>query len=257
MNRTTPAYVTVEEARSLPGLRVAFTQGVPGPWGEAVKAFLSIKRIPFTPVIQEGGQPNEALAAWTGQNSAPVAMLDDERPRAHWSELLMLAERLQPEPRLIPADERDRMLMFGIAHALCGEDGFGWSARLLTFEAIESTTGGVTLDRMKRKFGDAAPLDHARNRCVAIMDMLAGQLERQARAGSGYFVGTSLSAADIYWTAFSNMILPMDAEACPMPDAYRIWTSRTGELIGAPMPDILVAHRERMLRTHFILPLWF
>ncbi len=124
-----PEYITVEEAIGSLGLRVAFTRGVPGPWGEAVKAFLTIKRIPFSPVAEDGGQPNEALLPWTGQNSAPVPILDDERPRAHWSELLMLAERLQPEPRLVPANEDERTLMFGIAHALCGEDGFGWSAR--------------------------------------------------------------------------------------------------------------------------------
>lgn len=252
-----PEYVTVEQAIGLPGLRVAFTRGVPGPWGEAVKAFLAIKRIPFNPVAQDGGQPNEALRRWTGQNSAPVAVLDDERPRAHWSELLMLAERLQPEPRLVPAKEDERALMFGVAHALCGEDGFGWSARLLTFEAITQTTGGVPLDQMKRKFTSGAPLDHAARRCIAVMDMLASRLEAQAAVGSDYLVGDALSAADFYWTVFSNMVAPMDQAACPMPDHYRVWTSATGKMVGAAVPDILIAHRERMLRTHFHLPLWF
>ena len=252
-----PAYVTVEEAIALPGLRVAFTRGVPGPWGEAVKAFLAIKAIPFTPVIQEGGQPNEALAAWTGQNSAPVAVYGDERPRAHWSELLMLAERLQPEPPLIPADEDERTLMFGIAHALCGEDGFGWSARLLTFDAIERTTGGVPMDHMKRKFASGAPLDHAVRRCRAVLDMLARRMKTQTEAGRLYLVGETLSAADIYWTVFSNMVAPMDETACPMPDFYRMWTQTVGGMLGAPVPDILIAHRERMLREHFRLPMWF
>jgi len=247
-----PAYVSVEEAMALPGLRVAFTQGVPGPWGEAVKAFLAIKDVPFVPVVQEGGQPNAALAAWTGQSSAPVAVLDDERPRSHWSELLMLVERLQPEPPLIPAGEEDRTAMFGIAHALCGEDGFGWSARLLTFEAIERTTGGVPVDHMKRKFASGASLDHATQRCRAIMAMLARRLE----AGSPYLVGEALSAADIYWTVFSNMVAPMDASACPMPDFYRVWTRTVADMLGDPVPEILIAHRERMLRDHFRLPMW-
>jgi glutathione S-transferase len=246
-----PSYVTVEEAIGLPGLRVAFTQGVPGPWGEAVKAFLAIKGIAFTPVIQEGGQPNEALVAWTGQNSAPVAVLDDERPRAHWSELLLLTERLRPEPRLVPADEDDRTLMFGIAHALCGEDGFGWSARLLTFEAIQSTTGGP-MDHMKRKFASGASLDHAMKRCASIMAMLARRLE----TGCPYLVGDAFSAADIYWTVFSNMVAPMDAAACPMPDYYRLWTSTVAGMLEAPVPEVLIAHREWMLRDHFHLPLW-
>ncbi len=252
-----PAYVTVEDAIGLRGLRVAFTQGVPGPWGEAVKAFLAIKAIPFTPVIQVGGAPNEALLQWTGQNSAPVAVLDDERPRTHWSEILMLAERLQPKPRLVPADEDERAIMFGIAHAICGEDGFGWSARLLTFEVIQSMTDAVPMDHMKRKFASGASLDHAGKRCVAIMDMLARRLERQAGEGRSYLVGEALSAADIYWTVFSNMVTPMEADACPMPDYYRAWTTATGEMLGVAVPDILIAHRERMLRDHFKLPMWF
>lgn len=235
---------------------VLLLQGVPGPWGEAVKAFLSIKRIAFTPVIQEGGQPNATLAAWTGQSSAPVAVLDEERPRAHWSELLNLAERLEPEPRLIPANEDERTAMFGIAHELCGEDGFGWSARLLTFQAIESTTAGVPLDQMKRKFASGASLDHAARRCVAIMDMLARRLDAQRAAGTAYLIEEVLSAADIYWTVFSNMVAPMDDAVFPIPDYYRVWTRTAGSLLGAPVPDILIAHRERMLHAHFQLPLW-
>lgn len=251
-----PAYVTAEEAIGLPGLRVAFTRGVPGPWGEAVKAFLGLKGIPFTPVIQEGGQPNEALVRWTGQSSAPVAMLDDERPRAHWSEILMLAERLQPDPPLVPADEEARALMFGIAHTLCGEDGFGWSARLLTFEVIRRMTDAVPMEHMRHKFASGAPLDHAARRCVSILDMLARRLERQAAAGSPWLVGEALSAADIYWTVFSNMVAPMDEAACPMPEYYRLWCKGAAGMLGAPVPDILIAHRERMLRAHFRLPLW-
>ena len=32
------SYVSVEQAIVLPGLRIAFSRGVPGPWGEAVRA---------------------------------------------------------------------------------------------------------------------------------------------------------------------------------------------------------------------------
>ncbi len=73
-------------------------------------------------------------------------------------------------------------------------------------------------------------MDHAAKRCIAVMDMLARRLKAQAAAGSSYLVGDALSAADIYWTVFSNMIAPMDQVACPMPDRYRVWTSATGEM---------------------------
>ena len=81
----TRSYVTATEARTMPGLRIAFSRGMPGPWGEAVRAFFDIKKIDYVPVIQEIGEANEVLQQWTGQSSAPVAMLDDDPPRINWS----------------------------------------------------------------------------------------------------------------------------------------------------------------------------
>jgi glutathione S-transferase len=250
-------YITAEEAIGRPGLRIAFTRGVPGPWGEAARAFFDIKGIDYTPVIQEGGAPNEALKTWTGQNSAPVAVLNDERPRTHWSELLMLAERLAPTPHLIPADEDQRATMFGIAHELCGEDGFGWSSRLLVFEVIEQMQMGVPVDPMRRKFSSGATLAHAKSRIIAVMEMLAHRLEQQQKSGSRYLVGQALSAADIYWTTFSNMLAPIEHTACPMPDYYRAWNLQCAAMLDAPVPDILVAHRDDILQTYFTLPMSF
>jgi len=245
-------YISVEQAIPLPGLRVAFTQGVPGPWGQAVREILDLKKIDYAPVIQIGGAPNEELKAWTGQNSAPCAVFNDERPRSHWSEILMLAERLAPEPRLIPSDERQRMEMFGILHELCAEDGFGWSARLLMLEAIEKAGAGEVATVMRRKFSSNAALDHAARRAATIMAALAERLE-----GRDYFVGDALSAADIYWTAFSNLVAPMAEADCPMPDYYRAWAGECLASIGSDVPAILLDHRERILHRHLSPPMWF
>nr|WP_087574136.1 glutathione binding-like protein [Sphingomonas sp. CDS-1] len=250
-------YITVEQAVPLAGLRIAFTQSVPGPWSESAKAFFHIKGIDYQPVIQVGGQPNPELQAWTGQNSAPCAVLDDERPRSHWSEILMLAERMQPEPRLVPQDEDERVTMFGIAHELCGEDGFGWSVRLLMLHIMEQTNAGVPIEHMRRKFSSGAPLDHAASRAGQILDMLARRAEKQRASGSDYLVGDALTAADIYWTCFSNLVASMDEADCPMPQFYRDWAAGCVQLIGRPVPEILIAHRERILRRHFSLPMWF
>lgn len=250
-------YLTVAEAIDRTGLRIAFTQGVPGPWGEAVKAIMNVKRIDFAPVVQIGGEANEDLHAWTGQNSAPCAVLNDERPRSHWSEILMLAERLAPEPRLIPADEDERMTMFGIAHELCGEDGFGWSARLLMLHIMEQAQLGIALDGMRRKFDNAAPLAHSARRANEIMAALARRLTRQQEAGSPYLVGQTLTAADFYWACFSNLVAPMDDNCCPMPDYYRHWAAGCAALIGDPVPDILIRHRDVIADRHMDLPMWF
>ena len=69
-----------------------------------------------------GGSQSE-LVEWTAQSSAPVMVWNDERPRALWNDQLYLAERLQPEPSLIPAAPEDRVRMFGLANELMGEGG--------------------------------------------------------------------------------------------------------------------------------------
>ena len=95
-------YRSVSEARDMPGLRLVLTAGVPGPWGEAAKSILHVKKIPYTAVAQLGGMENEDLVAWTGRANAPVAVYGSEAPRDGWAEILLLAERLAPEPRLVP-----------------------------------------------------------------------------------------------------------------------------------------------------------
>src|SRR5262245_16547147 len=124
-------YVDVARARALPGLRLVLTAGVPGPWGEAAKGVFHAKGIPFTRVAQTAGADNDDLFEWTGHRNAPVAVYDDERPRTGWTEILWLAERLRPEPALVPADPEDRVRCFGLAQELLGENGFGWCRRLM------------------------------------------------------------------------------------------------------------------------------
>ena len=74
-------YVSVEEGRKLPGLRLVLSPGSPNPWAEGAKAIFHLKGLAYVAVAQQPGMPNEALQAWTGQTSSPVAILDDEKPR--------------------------------------------------------------------------------------------------------------------------------------------------------------------------------
>ena len=76
-------YISVVEARAREGLRLVLTAGVPGPWGEAAKALVNYKEIPWVAVRQGAGGRNADLAEWTGQTSAPVAVYDDLPPVAH------------------------------------------------------------------------------------------------------------------------------------------------------------------------------
>src|SRR5216117_1761169 len=93
-------YISVEDAIGRKGLRMVVVGKVPSPWGEAAKGFFHIKRIPWSAVRLV--YDNEALKSWAGQLSAPVAFYDDETPLSGWAQILTLAERLAPEPNLLP-----------------------------------------------------------------------------------------------------------------------------------------------------------
>ena len=249
-------YLSVEDAKKMKGLRVAFTRGAPGPWGIGARAILELKKIPFHAVEQLPGADNDALKRWTGQNSAPCAMLDDERPRSHWSEIILLAERLAPEPPLVPRDEDERVLMFGICHELCGEHGLGWSLRLILL--CGPAAGGTSAyDSLAVKYGSGTPVDFSARRSNEIITMLAGRIEKQKSRGSDFLVGDAVSAADIYWTAFSNMLVPMAPEACVNPEPYAAFGSVLAPYLDVPLPRSLIDHRERILRDYFTTPIAF
>ena len=121
-------YIEVEQAVGMSGLRVVLSPGGPGPWSEAAKGILYVKKIPYVKVRQEPAAENVALLNWTKQTTAPAFVYNNERPRTIWNDQLILAERIAPEPALIPSNIEDRALMFGYSNELCGENGFGCAA---------------------------------------------------------------------------------------------------------------------------------
>ena len=251
-----PDYVPIEQARAMSGLRVAFTVGVPGPWGVAARAMLDLKGLDYIAVPQQPGGANEALEDWTGQTSAPVIMYNDERIRALWSEKIVLLDQIKPEPPLIPADEDQRIEMFGLCHEICGDDGLGWSLRLLMMsaqrKAQDTEYGGLPY-----KYGSPVADDHPRRRLNAIVDALGRRLEAQAKKGSRYFVGNALSAVDIYWAAFSNVFVQLPPELCEMPDFYvGLCAGVPAHLDKTPAP-ILFDHRDHVVRTYLRTPIAF
>ena len=261
-------YISVSEALGLPGLRVVFSPGFPGPWSVAARIILEIKNIPFVSVAQSIGAEDKVLREWTGQESAPVAVLDEERGRARWDEILLLAERLAPEPRLIPQDEDLRTDMFGLANAICGEDGFGWNFRLYKMAAWEASLAGQSsepiflgreqVDIMQFRYGDPSRDGHsAMGRMLSILKLLARRLHASRERGSRYFVGDRLTAVDIYWTTFSTLVDPIRNEHCPMPDAYREMGIAMGTDLGDAVDPILIEHREHVLEQYCPLPLKF
>lgn len=246
-------YVTVREARAMSGLRIVGTVGAPGVWSEATKGLFQAKGVPFTLVEMFPGQANEDLVAWTAQNSAPVAIWNDERPRTTWFETIWLAERIAPEVPLVPADLDERALMFGLTAEIAGERGFGWNSRLI---GMHNDRDGTMRARMAPKYGyDPAWIEPARAQMAAIVARLRRQLEAQQAMGREYLIGTHLTALDIYWAAFAIMIEPMPMELCALPEYLRgrFGNPALRELAG----EALMAHRDTVYRRHLTLPMDF
>ena len=252
-------YLTVEEAREATGLRLVLTAGVPGPWGESAKAIFAYKNIDFQPVYQEGGGANEALADWTGQTSAPVAVLDDQPPVSHWLDLLHLAERIAPEPALVPEDAAARAAVLGLSALIAGVDGIGWNRRVQILDPlVRLEEVPEPMARIAGKYActpEAMPI--ATRRLAIACAHLDSVLEQQQRAGSPYFVGDSVSAADFYWANFAAMFKPLPQEVNPMPDYLRSsYSSAPAETL-AGFTARLEAHRDHMYDHYIALPLDF
>lgn len=252
-------YVNIEQAVTMSGLRVVLPPGIPGPWGEAVKGILYVKKIPFTRVRHDRADYTP-LIRWTAQSSAPVMVYNDERPRSVWSDQLFLAERLQTDPALIPPELEDRVLMFGLSNELCGENGFGWSRRLMLIHttvtdpntAAEARKGMLTFGA---KYGySPAAAAAAPAKIAQIVRALAEQLESQRSRGSRFLIGSVLSALDIYWAVFAAMIEPLPENLCPMPPEIRRRYICEDSAVRAATTPQLMTHRDFIYHEYLELP---
>jgi glutathione S-transferase len=171
-----------------------------------------------------------------------------------------LAERLAPEPALIPAAIDERVLMFGLSNELCGETGFGWARRLMLFhltlgdpKAPEAAKKGMSV--MGNKYGYATkPAEAAPARVVEILRTLSKQLEAQHAKGSRFLIGDRLSALDIYWAAFAALLQPLPEDLCPMPQTYRRLYTCTDKAVMEAVAPQLLAHRDFIYHEYLQLP---
>ena len=74
--------------------------------------------------------------------------------------------------------------------------------------------------------------------------------------GRDFLVGDSLSAADLYWTAFSNLMAPMADDLVEVPDYYKAFGVPCMAAVEVPMAA-LFEHRDRIARDYFDTPLRF
>lgn len=276
LNDTHIHYYSIAEARQMSGLRLVLgNYAIPGPWREACKGIFHVKGIPYAPVVTGNAGTSDAtmgmhgtqseLRAWTGQSSQPVAVWNDERPRASWVDQLNLAERLAPEPRLIPLEIGERMRMFGLINEIAGEYGLGWQKRVLTVHGqLRQLADGADARRffefMGGKYGYTPEIAAAAPaRIASILNTLDAQLAAQRAAGRRYLVGNALSAVDIHWAVHCAFLNPLPPALCPMASAFRhpdIYGNADPQIAAALSPALL-AHRDFIYEQHLELPIVF
>ena len=250
-------YIDFEEARAAEGLRMVVITRVPSPWGEAAKGILHVKQIPWKAVRLD--QSNDEMAEWTGARNGPVAVFEDEAPRANWAEILLLAERLAPAPSLLPADPVERSHAIGLSHEICGEEGLGWTRRLQGIHA--GLNGGPGFPPpisayLGKKYGyrkDQADL--YQRRTIDLLGMLATLLHTQRSHGSAFYLGESLSAVDIYSATFMALLKPLPSELCPMAENIRSAYEGIDEITAKALDPILLEHRDFVYNKYLELPL--
>ena len=251
-------YLSIEEAKSMTGLRLVLTKGVPGPWSEAAKAVLNLRGVHFIAVEQKGGGRNPDLIEWTRHRNAPVALYNDEAPRVRWLEILDLAERLGSGPSLIPSDTDDRITMIGLANEIAGENGFAWNARQLMLHAgAVAQPEAIAKNPMYADYLYDEKIIASKIAAVEqFLSYLTQRIDVQRNAGSAYLIGNSLTAADVYWAYFSNMLQSLPAEKNPMPNRLpQSWAVLAKTISG--YDPTLIAHRDNIFNEHLELPLSF
>lgn len=249
-------YVSVEEAIPRPGLRMVVVGKVPSPWGEGAKNIFHLKGIDFAAVRLV--YDNEALKAWAGQHSGPVAIFNDEPPRGGWQEILLLAERLSAQPALLPVDPSMRSMALELCERLCGKGGLGWHRRLQLVHGGLTGAGGFG-DRVAGYLGGKYGYDPARAESdAAVVRRLLGEfaelLHAQRDAGVDYYFA-ELSAVDVYSAAFMALFHPLPQEQCEMIPAVRSAFGWLDEHTARALDPILLEHRDMMYSRHLELPL--
>jgi glutathione S-transferase len=250
-------YVTPEEALPRRGLRMVVVGKVPSPWGESAKGIFHLKRIDFAAVRLV--YDSEVLKSWAGQLSGPVALYDDEPPRSGWAEILMLAERLAPEPALLPADPHERAAALLLAEDFCGQRGLGWNRRLQMVHAGRTESGGFSsrvAEYLGGKYGyDPAKSAQNQARVIELLAKFAGVLRARRAAGESYYLGRELSAVDVYSAAFMAFFKPLPPQLCDMHPGLRSAFEWLDPPTAAALDPILLEHRDLVYARHLQLPL--
>jgi glutathione S-transferase len=253
-------YVDMATARAARGLRLIVLGSLPSPWSEAAKGAFHLRRVPVRAVrLLRGG--DDELRAWTGAHNLPVALYDDEPPRAGWAEILALAEQLGGGPPLLPAAPELRVRCHGLLHEIAGEAGLGWSGRLIMIHGSLSTNGTRSFplrlaEYLAAKYGYTPErAAGAPDRIREVLELLERQLARSQAAGNAYLMGDVPGALDVFLATFLTPPLFTEADCPAMLPHVRPAYAYLAEQLRGDVPAALVAHRALMYRTQLPWPI--
>jgi len=110
-------------------------------------------------------------------------------------------------------------------------------------------------EALQSKYTSPVTDEYARRRLSRILDTTTQRLMGQEDNGSRYFKSDRLTAPDIYWAALGNLFEPIQEELCTIPDSYRSLRAVVNAFLAAPLPQILLEHRDYVVRKHFRIPI--
>jgi len=253
-------YVDLETARAARGVRMVVASALPSPWSEAAKGLFHVKQIPALAVRSLRITPD--VKAWTGADSVPVVLFDDEPPLTGWAEIIALAERLGGRVPLVPAEPAMRARLFDLLNDLAGEGGLAWSNRLLMIDGGLRSEGreGFPLPvaqylapKYKHAPDCAAP---ARARVAEVLAQLDRALAAARAAGHRYLLGDTLTALDIYTATFLTPITGVTEAECPaMRAPLRPAFTHVQREVGSLLSAELAAYRRFIHDEHLGWPI--
>jgi glutathione S-transferase len=235
-----------------PGLRLVLLTGVPSPWSEAALAIFRYKQLPF--VYSRARPTDPVFQSWKGAWNLPAVLLDESPVRTGWGEILALAERLAPEPRLLPHDAEARLRTIGLCHELMSEGGLMWNARLLAIDRGLVTEGreGFPLraaQYLAPRYGwQTSCAELARKHALRVLALLDAEL---ARNQGPYYAGGQLTALDLYSAAAMNILVPLPDSICPIVPPLRAAFTWMGQTLGEAISPALLQHRDRVVSEFF------
>ena len=145
--------------------------------------------------------------------------------------------------------------MFGLAHEICGEMGFGWAYRLLMIQKSLGHAGELAFPAnvgsyLAPRYGfNPAHTKIAKTRVVDVLMLLSQRIE-----GRRYLLGNALTAVDIYWATFANLIMPLPEAELPAAQMIRAaYTCDDADILGAVSTELRALQR-RIYETHLELP---